>query len=80
MSKTSIINIGFFVLGIIGFFFISDLFAERSVPWFSTMFISLFLVIIGVIMLQIKWGGKRKQELKKPGDDYDLPPEDNNIF
>ena len=80
MSKTSKINIGLFVLGIIGFFYVSELFMKGSILWYFINIVSIFMLIIGVIMLQIKWGGKRKQEPEEPRDDYDPPPQKDDIF
>ncbi len=60
MSKTLKIGIGLFVLGIIGFFYISDLYVRNSALWYSVIIVSLIMAIVGLILFWVEWGGKRK--------------------
>ena len=69
MPKTLKISIGLFILGIIGFFYISELCVEYSIPWYAVMIVSLVMITVGVVLLWVNWGGKKKREQGKPRDD-----------
>jgi hypothetical protein len=62
MTKTLKIGIGLFLLGIIGFFYSSELSVWHSVLWYSIIIVSLIMATIGIILVWIEWGGKRKGE------------------
>jgi hypothetical protein len=60
MSKYVKISIGLLILGMVGFSYIADLCVEYSTLWYSVIIGSLIMMIVGVLMLWTKWGGRRK--------------------
>ncbi|MFC1984369.1 hypothetical protein ACFLVO_05120 [Chloroflexota bacterium] len=61
MSKTVKIGAGLFVLGLVGIFCISELCVAYSVLWDSVVIISLLMLVTGVAIFWVEWGGRRKR-------------------
>ena len=61
MSRAARIGLGLIVVGFIGSFFVSDYFGAYSSLWYVVTIISLIMLIVGMVVIWVEWGGKKKK-------------------
>ncbi|MFC1899033.1 hypothetical protein ACFLXP_01685 [Chloroflexota bacterium] len=61
MSKTAKVGIGLFIVGLVGLFFLADIFQTGSTIWYYVIVISSILITVSVIMFWAAWGGNRPE-------------------
>jgi len=61
MSRTARIGLGLIIIGFIGSFFLTDYFVAYSGLWYFITIVSLIMLIVGMVIIWVEWGGKKKK-------------------